>query len=204
MTHESVDPRVFRTDKLLQEAFIELSAERSFDAISIGDITKRANVNRATFYRHYSDKYALMEQIFQEAIRQFTDDLGPPGEVALTIDPDHPPARWIMFFEHFAEHRRLYQALLGSKGSSWFVAKMRDHFVQLLEEREKQRAQLPTLQEKITQSRIPRAAAMTLMANLMIGTVAWWLESGKQYSAEQVAGWFLSLAMHGYIHEIGL
>jgi AcrR family transcriptional regulator len=204
MTHEPVDPRVLRTHKLLQEALIELSAERSFDAISVGDIAKRATVNRATFYRHYQDKYDLMEQIFQEVIQQFTSDLGPPGEVARTIDPENPPERWVKLFAHFAEHRRLYQALLGSKGSSWFAAKMRDYFVTLLNEREQQRAQLPAFQGKTFQSRMPREVAMTLMSNLIISTVAWWLERGKQYSPEQIASWFLGLAIHGYIYELGL
>jgi AcrR family transcriptional regulator len=105
MTPEGTDPRVLRTHKLLREAFIELTAERGFDAVTIGDIARRATVNRATFYRHYQDKYDLLEQIFQEAIVQFADDLGPPGEVAMTIDPENPPERWVKLFEHFAEHK---------------------------------------------------------------------------------------------------
>ncbi len=204
MTQESADPRVRRTRELLQEAFIALSAERSFDAISIGDIARRAEVNRATFYRHYQDKYALMEQIFQEAMRQFTADLGPPGEVARTINPDHPPERWVAFFAHFAGHRRLYRALLGSQSSAWFAARMRGYFVDLLEERERQRDRLPAFQGQPFPGRMPRDIAMTLMANLLTSTLSWWLESGQAYSPQQVASWFLGLAIHGYVYELGL
>src|SRR5207245_2778046 len=58
---KGVDPRVKRTRKLLQQAFIELFQEKGFAAISIQDITERATVNRATFYAHFPDKYALLD-----------------------------------------------------------------------------------------------------------------------------------------------
>jgi AcrR family transcriptional regulator len=51
---------------LLQEALIELAAERGFDAIAVGDIARRAGVNRATFYRHYQDKYDLAVVLREE------------------------------------------------------------------------------------------------------------------------------------------
>lgn len=60
------DPRVKRTRKLLQQAFMELFKEKTFDSISIQDITERATVNRATFYAHFVDKYALMDSIIRE------------------------------------------------------------------------------------------------------------------------------------------
>jgi len=202
--HEQSDPRVLRTHKLLQDALIELTAEYGFDTITVGDIANRATVNRATFYRHYQDKYDLTEQIFQEAIVQFAGELDPPGEVALSMDPQNPPERWVKLFEHFSEHERLYGPLLGSKGSSWFVSKMRDHFVKLLEEREKLRAKLPAMQGEVLQGEIPRKVVITLASNLFISTIAWWLESGKQYSPKQIAIWFLTLAINGYIHALGL
>lgn len=204
MTHGQTDPRIQRTRKLLQDAFIELADERGFDAITVGDIVKRANVNRATFYRHYEDKYVLLEQIFHETINQFASDLGPPGQVAKSINPQNPPERWVRFFEHFAAHERLYHTLLGRKGSSWFVARTRDHFVKLLNERESMRAQLPAFQGKTFQSKMPSNVAMTLAANLLISTVAWWLESGRQYSSRQIASWFLDLAVNGYVRVLGL
>ncbi len=204
MTHEQTDPRVRRTHELIQEAFLELTAERGFDAIAVGDIVKRANVNRATFYRHYQDKYDLLDQIFQQVTSQFAKDLGPPGEVIPSINPQDPPGRWVKFFEHFAEHERLYGPLLGKKGSSWFATRMRDYFIQLLDDREKQRAQLPGFQGKTFQSKMPRKVAMTLVSSLLVSTIAWSLESGQRYSPKQVASWFLDLAVNGYVRVLGL
>ena len=53
------DPRVKRTRKLLQDALLELLAEKSFDAITVQDIAERSTINRATFYAHFVDKYDL-------------------------------------------------------------------------------------------------------------------------------------------------
>ena len=61
------EPRVKRTRQLLLQAFISLLEERhNIHSISIQDITERATVNRATFYAHFEDKYALLEVWMRE------------------------------------------------------------------------------------------------------------------------------------------
>jgi AcrR family transcriptional regulator len=55
------DPRIRRTRELLQQAFGILLKQKDFDKISVQDITDLATVNRATFYAHYPDKFALLE-----------------------------------------------------------------------------------------------------------------------------------------------
>jgi AcrR family transcriptional regulator len=63
------DPRVKRTRKLLQDAFMALLGEKSFHAISVQDIAERATLNRATFYAHFEDKYALMDYMVRDLFR---------------------------------------------------------------------------------------------------------------------------------------
>jgi AcrR family transcriptional regulator len=69
-TSSRVDPRVTRTRKLLLDAFMSIIAEKSFDAITVQDITARATVNRATFYAHFVDKYALVDEMIREGFGQ--------------------------------------------------------------------------------------------------------------------------------------
>jgi AcrR family transcriptional regulator len=57
----SQDPRIRRTRDLLQQAFGTLLKQKEFEKISVQDITDLATVNRATFYAHYPDKFALLE-----------------------------------------------------------------------------------------------------------------------------------------------
>jgi AcrR family transcriptional regulator len=58
---KSVDPRILRTRKLLQQALVKLMQVKQFDTISVQDIAESATINRATFYDHYPDKFALLE-----------------------------------------------------------------------------------------------------------------------------------------------
>jgi AcrR family transcriptional regulator len=65
-----VDLRVRRTRHLLQQAFMELMAEKDFQTITVQDIADRAMVNRATFYDHFVDKYALLTTSVTEMFKK--------------------------------------------------------------------------------------------------------------------------------------
>jgi AcrR family transcriptional regulator len=67
---KKLDPRIKRTRLLLQQALIDLMAEKSFQSITVQDIAERATVNRVTFYAHFEDKYALLEYTIREMIKQ--------------------------------------------------------------------------------------------------------------------------------------
>src|SRR5205807_5433905 len=110
MTQPVSNLRVKRTQKLLREALIELIEERGFDALTIGELTQRAMVSRAAFYRNYRDKYDLVEQIFEEAMSTLFHAIDEFGR-------EHPVDVWMRFFEQITQYDRLYRALLGEKGS---------------------------------------------------------------------------------------
>jgi AcrR family transcriptional regulator len=57
------DPRIRRTRQLLQGALLQLLRSKALDDISVQDIADAATVNRATFYDHYTDKFALLEAL---------------------------------------------------------------------------------------------------------------------------------------------
>ena len=52
----------------LADSLKELMLRTSFEKITIQDITKNAGVIRPTFYKHFADKYALLEWIFTNEI----------------------------------------------------------------------------------------------------------------------------------------
>ena len=66
---EKLDPRVKRTRGLIQRSFMEIVDEKGFTSISVQDITTRAGINRATFYAHFPDKYALLDYAIGESFR---------------------------------------------------------------------------------------------------------------------------------------
>src|ERR1700722_1092331 len=62
---EKLDPRIRRTRQLLQHALRNLLTQKEFDKISVQDITEAATLNRATFYAHYEDKFALLGELIR-------------------------------------------------------------------------------------------------------------------------------------------
>jgi AcrR family transcriptional regulator len=71
---EKLDPRVKRTRALILRSFYDLLAEKNFESISVQDVTSKAQINRATFYAHFSDKYVLLDysvsQMFMQEIEK--------------------------------------------------------------------------------------------------------------------------------------
>ncbi|MCC5889784.1 MAG: TetR family transcriptional regulator [Alkalibacterium sp.] len=62
------DPRLVRTRQSIIEAFIQLSYNKEFSQITVKDITETAQINRATFYNHFLDKYDLLEKVVSEKL----------------------------------------------------------------------------------------------------------------------------------------
>jgi AcrR family transcriptional regulator len=170
--------RVRRTQKLLREALIALIEERGFEALTVGELTERAMVSRAAFYRNYQDKYDLVERIFEEAMSTLLNAVGELGQ-------EHPPEIWVTFFEHIAEYERLYRALLGSKGSPWFVRKMRAALSDLI----KERGRLPHGPDASARPAHTFSDEFVpdLVSTMFVEAITWWLEHGRPYTPKEIA-----------------
>lgn len=53
------------TKQTIRDSFVKLINERPLDKITIKDIVEDCGVNRNTFYYHFQDIYALVEDIFE-------------------------------------------------------------------------------------------------------------------------------------------
>ena len=62
------DRRIRRTKKLLKQALAQLMDEKEFKDITVKDITERADLNRGTFYLHYTDTYDILNKIENEIL----------------------------------------------------------------------------------------------------------------------------------------
>lgn len=178
MSQPAQNLRLRRTQKLLREALIALIEERGFDALTVGELTERAMVSRAAFYRTYQDKYHLVDQIFEEAMGALLAAVGDLGR-------DHPAEVWVAFFEHIAEYERLYRALLGKQGSLWFVHKMRAALAGLI----KERGQLPHGPDAsdLPAHHFSDTFVPDLVAALFVEAITWWLEQGRPYTPKEIA-----------------
>lgn len=159
------DVRVRRTRTLLRQALVELIEERGFDRVTVGELTSRAMVSRAAFYRNYRDKYALVEQIFDEAMAEMTAD-----DEADTRSPDR---RWADFLRHIDAYHRLYGALLGRKGSAWFADRMRSALAAMSSEH------LP--------GQPADALVPSVISAMFVQSIIWWLDNDRPGAPDELA-----------------
>ncbi|GCE08110.1 TetR/AcrR family transcriptional regulator [Dictyobacter aurantiacus] len=178
MTQKTENLRVRRTKILLREALIALIEKKGFDALTVGDLTEQAMVSRAAFYRNYQDKYDLVEQIFEEAMGALFGEISALGR-------EHPADVWVTFFEHIAQYDRLYRALLGSKGSPWFVRKMRADLVHLI----KERGHHPHGPHESAHPIPPFADEFVpdIVSTMFVEAITWWLEQGQPSTPKEMA-----------------
>src|SRR4051812_22613073 len=103
--NKNLDRRVKRTKQRLNEALISLISEKGFQSVTVQDITKRADVNRATFYSHYHDKHEMLELMIMEVLQEFTDaiDHVPLNNKDVDRNEHSAPNTFVRMFEHIGK-----------------------------------------------------------------------------------------------------
>src|SRR6266700_6427450 len=102
------DRRVRRTQQLLAEALIALTLEKGYETVTIRDITKRADVGYATFFRHYRDKDELLKDVLDVVLAELTARLCAP------LPASDPLTTGILLFRYIQEHEEVVRVLLKS------------------------------------------------------------------------------------------
>ncbi|MEO3796960.1 TetR/AcrR family transcriptional regulator [Nonomuraea sp. B10E15] len=195
------DLRVVRTRAHLRAALVRLAGERGYVAVTVGDIAGLAMVNRATFYRHYEDKEDLAVDVLAKAIEEVGKSTpvhpGWAGGNQLA-ELDSRIAGAERLFEHFAEHRRMYQPLLGYPRNRRFMIRARELLGGGIAER------IDTAEPDPDQARMPMTLIPVFAAELFLGMIAWWLDRSLPYSPRQMADWSIRFLFYGYFGALGL
>ena len=63
-----MDIRIARTDRAIEQAFMELREKNPLEKIKIKDLCAMACINKSTFYAHYEDIYALANALENKLI----------------------------------------------------------------------------------------------------------------------------------------
>ena len=171
-----LDRRVKRTQRLLAEALISLTLEKGYDAVSIRDITERADVAYATFFRHYEDKEALLDEVVDVILDDMSRLLQPAPE-----ELEHQQVVGRQIFEYVQAHSELCRVLLGSRGKA-----------RLIEMLQTTKQDFPRLS---TTSQIPPEVADYHFMAAGIELIQWWLDHGMPYPPEQMGRIFATLIL---------
>lgn len=62
------DPRTVETKRLIRDTLLKLMQIDPFAKITVTKVCSKAGINRGTFYLHYCDLYAVLEELMEEAM----------------------------------------------------------------------------------------------------------------------------------------
>jgi AcrR family transcriptional regulator len=165
------DRRVQRTREALMSAFIELVLTRGYEALTAGDISRKANVGRSTFYLHYASKAALLA----ESMRNVSNQL------SACVDGNLTPQQLVPLLDHFREQRTVNRTFFADPIRSLWVKSL----AALME---------PRLAARTggSRSEAPRSLVARMIAEMQIALVTHWLTSRPSLKAELIASVLLA------------
>lgn len=68
---EKNESKYYYTAQLMNQALISLLEKKDIEFITVTEITKKAGVNRSTFYLHYENIYELLEETIENLNKRF-------------------------------------------------------------------------------------------------------------------------------------
>jgi AcrR family transcriptional regulator len=185
MKSEKVNRKVKYTKMVLKEGLIKLLKEKAISRISITELCEEADINRATFYTHYSDQYDLIKQIEGDLISDIN--------MYLENYPFHEnesESLQVMekLLEYIKENGEVCSVLLSDNGDRNFQKE-----VMLIVQRK-------CITEWTTKKSMNKEAAEYLYSyatNGSIGIILKWFEDGMERSSHEMAEMVIKLTNQG-------
>lgn len=177
-----LDRRVQRTRKLLRESLMTLILEEGYDAISIQDITDKANLGRATFYLHFKDKDELLLEVMDQFLANFLAQVPQLSEAQWRLEDSKAI---IKLFDFAAEHYDLYRILIIGSGGITASRQLQHSIagnIKACIQKE--------IEELEAEPVVPTDFIANHFAGSLLATIYWWLDSDLPYSVEEMATMF--------------
>ena len=129
-----------RSRKMIQRALVALLQEKELDKITVTDIVTRADINRGTFYAHYTDISMVLDSIMEHVCQTLREAL----EKQLLWEK-RPDARLILqHLQHMIEaDLEFYRNAIRSK-VSWYICRV---------SRTKYQCAIGTVRNRLTQTK---------------------------------------------------
>lgn len=169
------------TRQRLIEAARDLIVSQGYGSVDILDITERANLSKATFYKHFTNKEDCVRALMQQGFDALVEEL-------LAVDPaqgDGP--EWVeitlaRFFGWAQQHRELLLIMVGGAASAQLNVFGRRYMVRVTE-----RVLISKQPPLALHSAYSPAVQAQIITGLLIQMLGWWLEHDTGYSADAIA-----------------
>jgi AcrR family transcriptional regulator len=214
MKAKKFDRRVDRTRKALREALIDLIREKSYDQITVEEITERANLGRTTFYLHYKDKEDLLLEDFIDLIDEMVSKVvadRPLQRLKTRITQQSPKADLhfnpnlfrpnLIIFQNAAMNADLLRIILHNGGAIKIGERLREIIikaVQQLAAASQERSDLEITFE------MPTEVIANFYAGSLLGLISWWLDNNMPYTPEQMTLFSQRLFFLGLFDALGI
>ena len=173
---EKMDRRVRKTKAQLREGLARLMQQKSIKEISVKELVDEVDINRSTFYLHYTDIYQMLQKIEEDAMQNITEVMK-----KYPIDPDNSDSVLqfiVQFFSIMDNDRDLCLALLGQHGDMAFVEQIENLLAKTF---------LSHLPEKFPENGPYIKYPYAFILNGCVGLIRTWLSSPETESPDQVA-----------------
>ena len=114
-----MDLRIQKTKAAIKKAFLELRRKKPIEKITVTELSRLAEINKATFYLHYFDIYSLAEEIEDEVIDDILSDI--QGLNKFLEDPRKHASE---LFRAFMNKRRLLNSIFSGSRHGNFANKI--------------------------------------------------------------------------------
>jgi AcrR family transcriptional regulator len=171
--------RRLHTHNLLIRTTLQLILEKGYDAISIQDITDRADLGRGTFYLHFRDKGDLVWTAFRDSFQRLEQ------EAHQQLDRRLPQVEYyglLNIFCHAEKNRDLYRVMFGGQGSGMLTARVQNYLANAFLFDIRNAPVSPDMDFNI-----PHEVEAQMLTGLISRLLFWWLEIPNSYTPEQMA-----------------
>jgi len=196
----AVDRRIIRTKVAIREALVALIDKKGFEAMTIREITQRANINRGTFYSHYQDKFDLLEQTETDIIQEIQAIILKADSLSLANFhlTQQPLPVMVQMFEYFQENAALMRAILVVKGNLSFQIKLRKAIEENL-------SKIGFFEGINSQNfLLPSEYIITYVIAAHLGVVQMWLKKGCIEAPREMALILSKLSLEGPFQAVGI
>ncbi len=183
MSSGRLDRRVKYTKMMLKNSVIELLGEKPIEKVTVKEICERADVNRGTFYSHYSDQYDLYNSIVDELLNGIFERLGD----ILKAGHQSMLKSVTLVYEYIKENSKLAEILLEGRIKYGIDARINEIVESIY---------LHDIKKSV-ENRIEIDAVYSFIASANLGIIKYWLNSGMKMSVEEMASLSIKLSSNG-------
>lgn len=196
MTMMRPDRRIGRTRRLLRDALLALIIERGYDAITVEDITQRADLGRTTFYLHYHDKEELLLASLESVADELKEQIGVADDQrSESVDPRKAI---LIVFQHAGENAALYRIILSGGAAIQAMDRLHNVVAQTaqryLERRGRLRGQVFEIKPEVLAA---------YFSTSLLSFVTWWLRRNTPETPDEITTIFTRLVFLGLVDVLG-